>query len=104
MKIVLMFTNINVNSNHPNSIIKQVPKAVNTRISRLSSNKKIFHESSKMYIEGFKEEFTYLQPQMPNDINNINKLNMNKENTNCNKVKCHKNRKRKIIWFNPHFL
>ena len=32
---------INVNSNHPNSIIKQVPKAVNTRISRLSSNKKI---------------------------------------------------------------
>ena len=52
---------INVNFNHPNSIIKQVPKAVNTRISRLSSNKNIFHESSKMYIKalknsGFKEE------------------------------------------------
>ena len=57
---------INVNSNHPSSIIKQVPKAVNTNISRLSSNKKILHESSKMYIEaiknsGFKEEFTYLK-------------------------------------------
>ena len=79
---------INVNSNHPNSIIKQVPKAVNTRISRLSSNKKIFHESNKMYIEAlknseFKEEFTYLEPQMPNDINNDNnKLDMIKENTN----------------------
>ena len=54
---------INVNSNHPNSIIKQVPKALNMRISRFSSNKKIFLESSKMYIEAlknseFKEEFT----------------------------------------------
>ena len=42
---------IDVNSNHPSSIIKQLPKAVNTRIRRLSSNKKIFHESSKIYIE-----------------------------------------------------
>ena len=53
------------------------------RISRLSSNKKIFHESSKMYIETlrnseFKEEFTYLEPRMPNNINN-NKLGMNKK-------------------------
>ena len=40
---------INVNSNHPSSIIKQVPKAVNMRIRRLSSNKKIFHGSSKTY-------------------------------------------------------
>ena len=80
---------INVNYNHPTSIIKQVPKAVNTRISRLSSIKKIFHGSSQMYIEaleynGFKEEFTYLQPKVLNNINNNNnKLIMNKENTNC---------------------
>ena len=100
---------ININSNHPNSIIKQVPKAVNTRISRLSSDKKNFHESSKMYIEAlknsmFKEEFTYLEPKVPNNINNNNKLDMNKENMNCNnKVNCCKNRKRKIIWFNPAF-
>ena len=45
---------INVNSNHPSSIIKQVTKAVNMRIRRLSSNKKICHESSKMYIEALK--------------------------------------------------
>ena len=56
-----------------------------------------------MYIEAlkncrFKEEFTYLEPKMLNNINNNNKLDMNKENTNCdNKVNCHKNRKRKII-------
>ena len=45
---------INVNSNHSSSIIKQVPKAVDMRIRRLSLNKKIFHESSKMYIEALK--------------------------------------------------
>ena len=61
-----------------------------------------------MYIEalknsGFKEEFTYLEPRMPNNIIN-NKLNMNKENTNCNNVNCRKNRKSKIIWFNPLFV
>ena len=59
-------SNINVNSNNTSSIVKEDPKAVNTRKRRLSSNKKIFYESSKMYIEAlkksdFKEEFTYLE-------------------------------------------
>ena len=60
-----------------------------------------------MYIEalknsGFKEEFTYLEPRMLNNINNNNKLDMNKENTNCNnKINCRKNRKKWMIWFNP---
>ena len=87
---------INVNSNHLNAIIKQVPKAFHMRIRRLSSSKKIFQNSSKMYMEalkssGFREEFTYHEPKIP-DKNN---LYMNKENMKCIK----KNRKRKIIWF-----
>ena len=45
---------INVNSNHPSSIIKQVLKDVDRRIRRLLSNKKIFLERSKMYIEALK--------------------------------------------------
>ena len=89
---------INVNSNHLKTIIKQVPKVVNLRIRKLSANEKIFKESSKIYIDAlknssFKEEFTYLEENIPNDIN--------KEK---NKKYDHKNRKRKIIWFNPHFL
>ena len=84
------------------------------RIRRSSLNKKIFFES-KMYIEafencGFKEVFTYLEPKKikPNNNNNNNNNNLykDKETTtdNCNiKVNCHKNRKRKIIWFNPPF-
>ena len=88
---------INVNSNHPNAIFKQVPKAVNTRIRRLSLNQKIFHESSKMYIEalkngGFKEEFTNLELKVPNNINDNYNLCMNNEITDSNnKVNCHKN-------------
>ena len=85
---------INVNSNHPKNIIKKVPKAVNWRICKLSVNEKIFKESRKMYIDalknnGFKEEFRYLEENIPNDIN--------KENNKYD----HKNRKRKIIWFKP---
>ena len=61
-----------------------------------------------MYIEalknsGFKEEFTYLEPKKIKPNNNNNNLYKEKETTdNCYiKVNCHKNRKRKIIWFNP---
>ena len=40
---------------------------------------------------GFSEEFTYREENVPNDIYKENKKYSNK------------NRKRKIIWFNPHF-
>ena len=69
---------INVNSNHPKTIIKQVPKAVNLRIRNLSANEKIFQESSKIYMDalknsGFREEFTYQEENIPNDVNKENK-------------------------------
>ena len=88
---------INVNSNPPKTIIKKVPKGVNLRISKLSANEKIFKENSKMYIDalknsGFKEEFRYLEENIHNDINKKK-----------NKKYDHKNRKRKIICFNPPF-
>ena len=72
------------------------------RISRLSLNKKIFHESSETYIEalkncGFKEEFTYLEPKKIKPNNNNNNLYEHKETTdNYNiKEKCHKIEKEK---------
>ena len=73
-----------MNSNHPKTIIKHVPKAVRN----LSANEKIFQERSKIYMDalknsGFREEFTYQEENIPNDIN--------KEN----KKYCQKNRKRK---------
>ena len=79
---------IHVNSNHPPNIIKQLPKNIETRLSKLSSNEKIFYESAKYYEEklknsGYKTKLTYSPPQITN--NNKNK------------------RKRNIIWFNPPF-
>ena len=78
-------------------MIKQIQKAVNLRIGKLSANEKIFKQSSKRYIDalkncGFKEEFRYLKEDITNEIT--------KENNNYDR----KNRKRKIIWFNPSFL
>ena len=97
-----------VNTYPSSSIIKQVPKAVNTRMRRLSSNE-IFHESCKLYIEalknrGFKRR-VYLSRAKKIKPNNNNDLYKNKGTTdNCNiKEKCHKNRKRKKIWFKPPF-
>ena len=53
---------------------------------------------------GFKEEFTYLEPKKIEPYNNNNLYKDKETIDNCNiKVKCHKNRKRKIIWFNPTF-
>ena len=82
----------NVNSNHPKTIIKQVPKAVNLRIKNSSANKKIFQESSEIYMDA-RKNFTFKEENIPHDIN--------KEK---DKEYGRKNRKRKIIWFNPHFV
>ena len=57
---------IKVNSNHPRSIIRQIPNAVDIRINRLSSYKKIFYEYNRIYDEafeksGFKQRLEYLE-------------------------------------------
>ena len=82
---------ININSNPPKAIIKQVPKAVNLKIRNLSANEEIFRKGSKMSIDAlkrsrYKENFTYKEEKVPND----NNKEINKENKR-------KNRKRKII-------
>ena len=72
---------------YPPSILKQLPKSFEKRISEMSSNKDIFDESIKPYKNalkesGFSETLNYIAPTT------------NKEQ---------KIRKRKIIWFNPPF-
>ena len=99
---------INVNSNHPTSMIKQVPKDVKV----FSLTKKIFHDSRKICTEalknsGFKEEFTYLVPKKikPNNDNNNNLYNYKETTDNYNnKVNCHKKKKEKLYGSNPLFL
>ena len=74
--------------NHPPSIIKQLPLSVERRLSKLSSNKKIFNDSILIYQEAlikaaYNHKLTY------------QKHDQKKDNT--------KQQKRKIIWFNPPY-
>ena len=77
---------INKNSNHPDNIKKELPKMVNKRLNDIACDKVEFEKVKKEYEDalkksGFNEKLEYKQ------INNKKK----------------KNRKRKVIWFNPPF-
>ena len=79
---------INVKSNHPPNIIKNLPESISRRINKLSSDKSVFDNSKDLYnnalsSSGFKQKIKF-DPVF--------------NNTNQNK-----NRKRKIIWFNPPY-
>ena len=80
---------VNTESNHPPSIIKQLPKSVELRLSQLLANKEIFKNSVTPCNEtltkaGYKHNMRYQQDK--------------RQNTTANK-----NRKINIIWFNPPY-
>ena len=82
---------INVNSNHPPSIIKQMPESINRRLSNLSSNEEIVLNNIQPYREalkksGFRDELSYVQPKISKERNNEKRK-----------------QKRKIIWFNTPY-
>ena len=77
---------IHKQSNHPPSIIKQLPLSVEGRLRKISSNEKIFNDSIPTYQEalikaGYNHKLTY------------QKHERKKDNP--------QQRKRQIIWFNP---
>jgi len=79
---------IHAQSNHPKSIINQLPKSIESRLNKLSSNKNIFIEASKHYQTALNT--------CGYDYKLQHKVHENKQ-TNKNK------RKRNIIWFNPPY-
>ena len=77
---------LNVKSNHPSTIIKDLPKLINKRLSELSYSKDKFDKAKLLYKKslqeiGHKTTISYAQIE----------------------VKSNKNRSRNIIWFNPPF-
>ena len=83
-------TYIHSQSNHPPAIIKQLPLSIESRLRMISSSKEIFEESAKEYQDalkrsGFKHKLTY------------------EDNTGIAHARKPKNRKRKVIWFNPPY-
>ena len=114
-------TYINVSSNHPASIVKQIPNAINIRIYRLLSSKNISNNNNKEfyneveYNSGYKNELRYLEANRlhisrVNNIGNNDHKNRWNNGTNNdinidNKMSknINQNRHRNIIWFNPPF-
>ena len=80
---------IHAKSDHPPSIIKQLPVAVEKRISDLSSTEEIFEQSKQHY------QAALAKSGHRHDL----KYNPSRRNLGNNR----RNRGRKIIWFNPPF-
>ena len=73
-------------SNHPPSILRQLPSMISKRLSDISSSEEVFNKAKPQYDKaleksGFKEKTTYTPHSEKNK----------------------KNRPRKIIWFNPPY-
>ena len=69
-----ILTYINVNSNHPASIVKQILNAINIRINRLASSKNIINNHKEFYNEAlhnrdYKNELEYLEANRHKDNN-----------------------------------
>ena len=126
-------TCINVNSNHPTSIIKQIPNAINIRINRLSSSKMISNKHKEIYNEvlhnsRYKNELKYLEIKRHRNKRDDYIEYQRTENININRIynyiyyyiyyynriyyykynrynrkKSNKSRSKKIIWFKPPF-
>ena len=106
---------INISSNHPRSVLRQIPNAVNQRINKLSSGKKIFEENKSRYDDalkdsGFQGRLEYLTPV---DLNSRARKNNGGTHTplkvgetinnSSHGNRRGKNRNRKVVWFNPPF-
>ena len=80
---------VNTKSNHPPSILKNIPEAINRRLSNLSSDENMFNEVAPIYQKalenaGYKFKLKYTPQQKQKKKNN-------------------KNRKREVCWWNPPF-
>ena len=83
---------INKHSNHPPTVLKQIPKSIEKRISENSSNVDVFDESIKIYKDALhKSNFTDNLEYKTTKTKNIDE--------EIQKGK----RKRNIIWFNPPY-
>ena len=82
---------VNTKSNHPPNVIKEVPKSINKRLSKISSTEKEFDSAKVEYQNaldeaGYKFTLKYEKPD-PNTEDNNRK----------------KKAKRSILWYNPPY-
>ena len=78
---------IHKHSNHPPSILRQLPASINKRISTLSSDKQVFDDAVQTYQNALgHSNFSHKLEYMPHVTQQPRR-----------------NRQRNIIWFNPPF-
>ena len=90
---------VNKHSNHPKSILKNLPESINKRINTNSKNEQIFQKAKSVYdralnASGYKYQLKYDEKIKEQPTNG-------EPDTNNKKAK--RVRRRNITWFNPPF-
>ena len=85
---------VNRNSNHPPTIIKQIPQFINKHVSSLSASQPSFEATSPIYREALKNS-NYNDPFTYQPCNKVNKTGTPPQ--------ANSTWQRNIIWFNPLF-
>ena len=80
---------VHCKSNHPPSIIKNIPLSINKRLSAISANEKIFNDAAPIYQDaleksGYDYQLRYQPPK-----------------TNMKENRKKRSRKKNTTWFNP---
>ena len=81
-------------SNHPNHVLRQIPKSICKRINTNSSNEDMFNIHKRKYEDALRASGYSDKLEYEEKVDSI-------ENNSNNKRK--KNRGRKIVWFNPPY-
>ena len=71
---------VNVGSNHPKSIIKQLPVMINSRLSMLSSNTEAFEANKSIYQDALKHAGYNYDLKFTEEGNNNNEIRRRKNN------------------------
>ena len=94
---------VDKNSNHPPSIIKNLPKSINNRISMNSKNEAIFNKASPPYEDALRKSGHHFKMKFdkgtePPTVNECGATQPTPTNTPTKRK-----RKRNITWFNPPY-
>ena len=80
-------------SNHPQAVLKNIPRGVNERLSKLSSSEEVFTAAAPLYQEALdKSGYHFKLKYDPGTATAANKSSRK-----------NRTRTRKIVWFNPPF-
>ena len=103
---------VNIKSNHPPIVLMNIPKGVEERLSKLSSNEHCFNIEKNIYQDALNNAGHSYQLKMKQRADNVNVAtydipSQNSEhseiNVNSQQFQKKRQRKRNILWFNPPY-